>query len=972
MLNTLISQKVGAWFGREDCPVRQIVDYIETAGHLRDAQVEAIKTYLFLKIEGANRPLWELFRDGFFVQGEDLSRLHISEATRSHFETNPAARSLFEFSRMKVNGGPKTVLPELEKYLLDHAAALDCTQVIRRLFYGVEYPDYLFSLPMGAGKTFLMAAFIYLDLYFAQNDPNNKAFAHNFVLLVPSGLKSSIIPSLKTIDNFDPAWVLPEPAASNVRKLIKFEILDQPKSGSRSNKARNPNAQKISQCQPFEDLMGLVIVTNAEKVVLDKVKFDPQGRLELQTEDEKDRAGNELRNLIGKVPNLQILIDEVHHAATDDIKLRQVVNAWSAGRDGGAGNINGVLGFSGTPYLASPEPVPVADGVSIKVPQITNTVFYYPLTRAIQGFLKKPAVHTVSGLQPRQIVRQGVSEFLEKYGAKTYRNGATAKLALYCGSIERLEEDVYPMLLGEMGIAPADILKYHRGNAKYKIAADAESEWKKLDTPLSHKRIVLLVQIGKEGWDCRSLTGVVLSQKGDCPTNMVLQTGCRCLRQMDGGPQAPEVETAGIWLNADNAKILEKQLAEEQHTSIEEINKLGQGQAPPTRPRLSRVDHLRLPPVDFYQLRVQYETLMTEKAAPQASLQALDVAPFRSNASTRTGGLAPGGAEMLRFHEEEWGDFADFSTWLLRVAKGSFNKVSLPALRAFTPELRAVFDAITYPDGDARRFNALYDADAVAAEVRLAFYAKRELTSSSDVIPQEARLLLVEKLTALAADKKNLYPTEADTAQIVAMDAEKQDAFQYAQARRKKMEAVRETMKAQGLNPADFPNLFDLPDAAPTTAVDNKDRSFHFLPYNFDSSTERNFLEGALEMKSLRERGLELYFNGVGELTEFRVDCYAKRPHGWSKVGKYTPDFLLVERRGARIYRALIIETKGSGFAQSGGFPERKEFMQTEFLRMNNEKFGYARFDYLYLSDKEDLPLNLRRLHDAAAAFFTN
>jgi hypothetical protein len=182
---------------------------------------------------------------------------------------------------------------------------------------------------MGAGKTFLMAAFIYLDLYFAQNEPGNKTFARNFIVLVPSGLKSSIIPSLRTMENFDPAWVLPEPAASSIRKLIKFEILDQPKSGSKSNRARNPNAQKISQYQPFDDLMGLVMVTNAEKVVLDQVKLDAQGRLFEQTDDEKDKTANELRNLIGKVPNLQILIDEVHHAATDDVKLRQVVNQWS-------------------------------------------------------------------------------------------------------------------------------------------------------------------------------------------------------------------------------------------------------------------------------------------------------------------------------------------------------------------------------------------------------------------------------------------------------------------------------------------------------------------------------------------------------------------------------------------------------------------------------------------------------------------
>ena len=59
---------------------------------------------------------------------------------------------------------------------------IDYKKVFQDIFYGVNYTDYLFSLPMGAGKTFLMACFIYLDLYFAINEPENKNFAHNFTL----------------------------------------------------------------------------------------------------------------------------------------------------------------------------------------------------------------------------------------------------------------------------------------------------------------------------------------------------------------------------------------------------------------------------------------------------------------------------------------------------------------------------------------------------------------------------------------------------------------------------------------------------------------------------------------------------------------------------------------------------------------------------------------------------------------------
>lgn len=957
MLNVLISRRVDDWYQRSDCPARSIIEHIRNRGFMREAQVDAIKTYLYLKIEGGNRPLWELFCNGLLANGEDLSRLHISQQVREVFEQNSAARALFEYSRRKQNGSAKSLLPELEKYLLDHAADADCERIVKSMFYGVEYSDYLFSLPMGAGKTFLMAAFIHLDLYFAQNEPNNEAWAHNFILLVPSGLKSSILPSLKTIENFDATWVLPEPAASNVKKLIRFEMLDQPKSANKSNKARSPNAVKVSSHQPFEDLMGLVMVTNAEKVVLDRVQLSAQGILIEQSDDEKDKFANELRNLIGKIPNLQILIDEVHHAATDEIKLRQVVNNWSNN-----GNINGVLGFSGTPYLASAEAVTVAEGVSLKFSQITNTVFYYPLTRAIESFLKKPTVRTVSLVESNAIVRRGVEEFLTQYGNLVYSNGATAKLAIYCGTIERLEEEVTPLLL-EMNIPPDDILKYHRGNREHPAPAGAEGEWKILDSHLSKKRVILLVQIGKEGWDCRSLTGVILSQKGDCPTNMVLQTSCRCLRQVDDG--APDTITAGIWLNADNAKTLDKQLREEQHTSIEEINKLGKASAPTMRERYSRVDRLRLPPVSFYQMRVRYDTLTEEEAAPQATIGAIRPAAFRSAAELVTSGLKTSEEAARRFLDDEQGDLADFQGWLLHISKGSFGAVSLRDLRVFESAIRLIYDGITYDDGGVRRFNALFNKASLESRIRLAFNSRRTLSTKSELFPQEARLLVVEKLGAIAADKRYLSPGESDCAKMLEIDASGLSAEEYARDQRLQFEKAREVLRAQGFGES----WLNAPDETVSVAVKNKDRSFHYAPYNFDSSFELGFLAQALTFESLREREVELYFNGEGELTEFRIECFARAPNGWSRVGQYSPDFLLVERKDSAIHRALIVETKGAGFAKD--FAPRRRFVETEWLKMNNDKFGYRRFDFLYLEG--DMNTDTRfALEEKVKDFFTN
>ena len=809
---------------------------------------------------------------------------------------------------------------------------------------------------MGAGKTFLMAAFILLDLYFARIDPANPAFAHNFIVLVPSGLKSSILPSLKTIEHFDPTWILPEPAAGEIKKLIRFEMLDQPKSAKKSNKARNPNAQKIGQHQPFDDLMGLIMVTNAEKVILDSVRLDAQQKLIEETDDEKDKTANELRNLIGKIPHLQILIDEVHHAAEGDIKLRQVVNRWSAG-----GNINGVLGFSGTPYLNKPEKIELASGASISFPQITSTVFYYPLKRAVETFLKKPTIQTVTKIAPNEIVREGVKEFQARYGSKIYADGTTAKLAIYCASIERLEREIYP-LLRELGFPDDDILKFHKGNPQYPQPRDSEAQFRILDTTLSTKRVVLLVGIGKEGWDCRSLTGVILSQKGDCPVNMVLQTGCRCLRQVPGEEDA----TAGVWLNEDNAKILEKQLKEEQNTSIAELNALGsKSGAAAMRPRFARVDALKLPQVLFYQLRVKYDTLIAEPATPQTVLPAIAPADFRTTGESITSDLLSGEALNRRLIETSAGETADFAEWKIGLIKTSFGGLDWKKLAPFEAELRRIFDAITYEDAAGiLRFNALYEADALAACVRLAFCEQRTLSSTADTIGTDAHLLIVSKLEEIPAAKTNLYPSEADCELIRDLDTNGQTAEQYAETKQQEYAAALEVLRAQNINV----NLLNQPDTRLPVAVTQKERTLHYAPYAFDSGFESKVMQEALTLEALRERGLELYFNGAGELTEFRIDCYAKTAHGWSKVGKYTPDFLLVERKNGEIYRALIIETKGSGFAEQSAFKARRKFVQEEFLPLNNDKFGYRRFDYLYLSDSD--ADYLPKLCAAAQAFF--
>ena len=237
----------------------------------------------------------------------------------------------------------------------------------------------------------------------------------------------------------------------------------------------------------------------------------------------------------------------MHHAADGEIKLRQVVNKWTANQ-----SFNAVLGFSGTPYLEKTEAMTLFGDFAIRNTDLSNVVYYYPLIEGVGNFLKVPEVKFTDN-DRAVIIDNGVREFLDKYRDTTYANGTCAKLAIYCSQIETLEEDIYPQvaeIVADYGMNPTDvILKYHGGNKQYPQAEGAATAFASLDTPFSHIKVILLVQIGKEGWDCKSLTGVILPQKGACPTNMVLQTSCRCLRQV----VRHEHETALIWLNAIHA-----------------------------------------------------------------------------------------------------------------------------------------------------------------------------------------------------------------------------------------------------------------------------------------------------------------------------------------------------------------------------------------------------------------------------------
>lgn len=945
MFYKIIQKHRDLWYASSDCTVRNLVSYVEQRGMMRDAQMDAIRTYLYLKIACKNLPLWQLFSSGMFNDAQ-LDAEELTVETRRALTENPAALALFQYSRLK-DKSERQIGIELEKHIRQHTGGIDYTQAFCDIFYGVSYTDYLFSLPMGAGKTFLMAAFIYIDLYFAQCEPENPAWAHNFLVLAPSGLKSSIIPSLKSIRSFDPTWIFPKETADNLRRLIRFEILDELKAANKSNAVRNPNAHKVNNHLADGDTMGLIAITNAEKVILDRMD-DAEKNPNLFSEEElkKIAVANELRMVIGKLPHLSIFIDEVHHATDSDIKLRQVVGQWAAGSQ-----FCGVLGFSGTPYLEKAEKITISD-FTIKNTDISNVVYFYPLIKGIDNFLKRPVVKHADS-DSSSILSEGVHEFLDHYKDTIYADGTCAKLAIYCGLIPTLEEEVYPLvaeIVTQYGMNPTEvILKRHKGSTskkdavKYPEPEGSEAAFAALDSAYSKVRIVLLAQIGKEGWDCKSLTGIILPHEGACPKNMVLQTSCRCLRQTQRGTS----ESALIWMNRWNADKLNKELKQQQNITLQQFaNK-------PERPltsfsRYNRMKQQKVPPIDFMQLKVSYETHVIE-AQPDTHARLTDPNLLAKSIDTLAAvqdmqGKIEGWQELAR----EEGEQISYLRWLRKISRESMGTLPVSDLQKYNDDLQTIFSQITINTDGEPTENSDFDHQRIRSLIRQAFVPKRDFRVVEEVVPDEASLLAIDnfKSTFSVHDATKVYPTPDAINAILDWDEHPEQGTVPADKL-----AMLEQMK-------NMPGITDEMLATVQQGImaevkqdphPERLQTYQYLPYRFDSGLEVAYFTECL-MATLSGTKLEYYFNGDDTLTEFKIRCYRRHGCHWVYDGLYVPDFLVLSRDAdGRIDRICIIETKGEGYAAK--FSDRLKFMRDTFVPKNNEHYGRDRFRFLYLED---------------------
>ena len=135
-------------------------------GFLRTPQFEALEIYIFLKEFMNNAPVHKIFEQWYSDEDKFVN-----------FDT--AQTDLFsQFDEQRF----KQIYAAMKKNL-------------------VKYPNYIFALTMGTGKTILMGTCIFYEFLLANKFPNDKRFCHNAIIFAPdTTVLQSIIDDLQPFD----------------------------------------------------------------------------------------------------------------------------------------------------------------------------------------------------------------------------------------------------------------------------------------------------------------------------------------------------------------------------------------------------------------------------------------------------------------------------------------------------------------------------------------------------------------------------------------------------------------------------------------------------------------------------------------------------------------------------------------------------------------------------------------------------
>lgn len=787
---------------------------------LRQPQFEALEVYVFLKEFLGNAKVEEIFRDWYEKKGRFANRaeggIQGEQRQGDIFDALTQDQYKAMFAAMRKNSR--------------------------------AYPNYIFALTMGTGKTILMATCIFYEFLLGNKFGKDTKYCLNALVFAPD---KTVLQSLREIESFDKSRVIPPEYANFINANLKFHYLEEAGTSldtldkSRFNIIVS-NTQKIilkrknKEKTASEKLFGLTgdafKRTDVYAEAADLYDFD-------QPEDEADLTTNQRFEKLRRLEQLGIYVDEAHHAfgkalAKDmgigaketDTSLRTTIDMLAASLRQSGTRVVACYNYTGTPYVGQ-EVLP-------------EVVYAYGLREAIEkGFLKLVDLVSYQNTRNSEFVDLAVSHFLkETQGLRP--EGMLPKLAFFAATVEELINELKPAVekaLSKHGIPLSSIL-VNVGDTKL-TSNDDIREFNRLDTVTSDKQFILLVNKGREGWNCRSLFGVAMFREPKS-TVFVLQATMRCLRSIG------EVQhTGNVYLSEDNLIILDNELQQNFRISADEI----------VKPKPTVEIRVVEPPVKIKLVRVRKQFKVREKTIQPGTALGLDrqdreawnllIEKYRL-IEVRRSGLTLDDAARMRGERTQ--DLTD------RREKRQFSRLSLVAeiarylnrspiaiedlldsTREGTDELVAMtneFNELLYDEIIPRLFKLLYELD------------EQEKTEEHEV-------------ELVKIPSKGYYEMSANAEMTV------------------RMQDVSDTERA---------------------------KSFHLDTYCFDSTPERLLFWDLLR----EQRVKKLYFTGM--LTHGQSDFFIQYVDPDSRaVRSYYPDFLFLRQELDGSEKYVIVEVKG-------------------------------------------------------------
>ncbi|MDT8311865.1 MAG: restriction endonuclease subunit R, partial [Methylophaga sp.] len=505
-------------------------------------------------------------------------------------------------------------------------------------------------------------------------------------------------------------------------------------------------------------------------------------------------------------------------------------------------NLLVVVNTTGTPYF---ERQPLRD-----------VVVWYGLGEGIRdGILKEVAnniqVFDLASDDNHELVTRIIHDFVEDYWSVRIEDGSPARMALYFPQTDAMDElkPAVESALAQKGIDPTTVLAVHSKSpeqnkrAFYRVAND----------PASPHRIILLVNMGTEGWNCPSLFATGLIRKLKSSNNFVLQAATRCLRQVPGN-----THPARIYLTKDNRKILEKQLQETYGTTIQEL------------------EHNQTE-------RIEKDVILNKWTMPPLLIKK-KILRYKRKENTHTATLS------FIMPNVSYQPKATIETWTIAEPKSG------------TARMSKVDNGSETVDLTPETYDLYAAASLLAANYHLSpaimLRALREIYGYQGLVPEHH----IEALSEQIESQFSQY--EADWQELdVALALVKPEGFNT------QLIDGKQTYTAKISFAKHRAHLYKLPEDLPDDQCAS-DKSFHYQGYNFDSSPETEYLERVLNLLAEHTENIaEVWFTG-GLTDPNKTDLFAEYLGDDNRWHRYTPDFVIQRKDG----KHLIVEIKNDRF----------------------------------------------------------